>query len=303
MQRLGLCCLFRKEKISFRSTTVAYVKGLSGEDFFSYISTIILHNVQNLLAAVLYCSEHGIGDFRVTSKLFPLYTHPELGYKIDDLPDRVPILKTLRIVKRRARAKNFRLTFHPDQFVVLSSPSDDVVARSIQELEYHGFMADLIGADVINLHGGGGYGDKEKALERFVGNFGKLSSVVRERLTLENDDRVYTPSELLPLCQSIKIPLVYDVHHHRCLKDGLSVEEATTQALATWNREPLFHVSSPKGGWSTKRPQFHDDFIDPRDVPTCWRQIDPLTIEVEAKAKEVAVLRLRKSLLKADWGL
>ena len=44
------------------------------------------------------------------------------------------------------------------------------------------------------------------------------------------------------------ILLVYDVHHHRCNPDGLSVEEATSQAMATWDREPLFpHLQSAGG--------------------------------------------------------
>ena len=53
---------------------------------------------------------------------------------------------------------------------------------------------------------------------------------MRSRLTLENDDKVYTPADLLPVCTEMKVPLVYDVHHHRCLPDGLSVEAATEKA-------------------------------------------------------------------------
>jgi UV DNA damage endonuclease len=91
------------------------------------------------------------------------------------------------------------------------------------------------------------------------------------------------------------VPLVYDVHHHRCLPDGLSVEEATEQALATWNREPLLHISSPLEGWSGTKPQPHHDFIDLADFPACWRGLH-VTIEVEAKAKELAVLQLKRQV-------
>jgi UV DNA damage endonuclease len=88
---------------------------------------------------------------------------------------------------------------------------------------------------------------------------------------------------------------VYDVHHHRCLPDGLSVEEATEQAMATWNREPLLHISSPLEGWSGPKPQRHHDFIDLADFPDCWRGLNA-TIEVEAKAKELAVLQLKQQV-------
>jgi UV DNA damage endonuclease len=52
-------------------------------------------------------------------------------------------------------------------------------------------------------------------------------------LTLENDDISYTVSDLLPVCDKLAIPLVYDVHHHRCNPDGLPVEEATQLPEAT----------------------------------------------------------------------
>ena len=139
------------------------------------------------------------------------------------------------------------------------------------------------------------YGDKRKALEDLARNLGRLSQRARSRLTFENDDTVYTPADLLPLCRAEGVPLVYDVHHHRCHGDGLSEAEATERALATWGREPLFHLSSPLAGWEGPKPERHHDFIDLRDFPVCWRGLD-LTVEVEAKAKEVTVLKLMSDL-------
>jgi UV DNA damage endonuclease len=117
------------------------------------------------------------------------------------------------------------------------------------------------------------------------------SPVTRARLTVENDDKIYTPADLLPLCRAEGLPLVYDVHHHRCHGDELTELEATKQATATWNREPLFHISSPREGWDGPKPERHHDFIDPNDFPQCWFKRD-LTVEVEAKARELAVLGL-----------
>ncbi len=114
-------------------------------------------------------------------------------------------------------------------------------------------------------------------------------------MTVENDDKMFTPADLLPVCRTTGIPLVYDVHHHRCNQDGLSEEEATEQAIGAWNREPLFHISSPIEGWDGPRPERHHDFIDLMDFPSCWHGHD-LTVEVEAKAKEVAVLKLKNEL-------
>jgi len=91
------------------------------------------------------------------------------------------------------------------------------------------------------------------------------------------------------------IPLVYDVHHHRCLKDNLSVSDAICLATDTWNREPLFHISSPVNGWQSNDMRNHNDFIDIIDFPRIWLSMK-VTIEVEAKSKELAVLKLMKDL-------
>ncbi len=92
-----------------------------------------------------------------------------------------------------------------------------------------------------------------------------------------------------------------DVHHHRCNRDELSEEEATEHALATWDREPLFHVSSPIDGWTGPKPERHHDFLDVQDFPIHWLGLD-VTVEIEAKAKEVAVLKLKKELDGAQTG-
>jgi len=242
----------------------------------------------------------GIGAFRITTPFFPRYTHPEVGYTLDDLPAVDEIRAKLSEVNQLRSRLDIRLSFHPDQFVSISSPREDVVRRSVAELEYQGLLAEMIGADVINIHAGGRQGGKNAALNRLTDNFSLLSARVRSRLTLENDDISYTVEDLVPVCDRLGIPLVYDVHHHRCNADGLSVREATRRALATWQRcgrEPLFHLSSPRGGWESRNPRLHADYIDPGDFPDCWHSLD-LTVDVEAKAKELAVVRLM-----ADLGL
>jgi len=303
--RLGLCCTFKEAPISFRTTTVRHLTNLrasSGKEF-AYLSAIAKDNCQSLLKAIQYCSSNRIGAFRINSQFLPAYTHPEVGYTLDDLPESDEIKHLLHTAKNLAQERNIRLTFHPDQFVVLNSPRSEVVEQSILELEYHGILADLVGADVINIHGGGAYGNKAEALDRFAINFSRLSPNVREKLTLENDDRTYTPSDLIDFCKRIGIPFVYDVHHHRCLPDTLSIEEATALALSTWNREPLFHLSSPKDGWKSPKPHLHHDFINVLDMPEFWISIRPLTIDIEAKGKELALSMLRNDLKNSGWKI
>lgn len=294
--RLGLCCTFREEQISFKSRQATYLKRFSEKERLNLISTTVLHNATALIQALEYCGRVGIGSFRINSRFLPLKTHPELDYRLEDLPDIFLISELLETGSLFRRTRNIRLTFHPDQFILLSSPRKDVTRQSIRDLEYHGELAELLGADVITIHGGGAYGEPKASLERLERNIEQLSPRVRQRLTLENDDRVYTPEQLLPICNKLLVPLVYDVHHHRCLKDSLSIEQATAEARATWDREPLFHLSSPKDGWAAADTRKHHDYIDPDDVPAAWHGFD-LTVEVEAKAKELAVLRLQQDLV------
>jgi UV DNA damage endonuclease len=297
MIRLGLCCLFRDQPIKFRRKTAKALQGSSRKERLAVLSDLCLDNARALQQALAYCLDHGIGDFRINSQILPLYTHPELGYRIEDLPASAEIIQTFEDCRSFCSRHGLRTTFHPDQFILLSSPSEDVTRRSIAELDYQAELAEVVGADVINIHGGGAYGAKEPALLRFRRRLTRLRPAVRERLTLENDDKIYTPRDLLPLCRDEGLPFVYDVHHHRCLADGLEVSEVTEAALQTWNREPVFHVSSPREGWEGKTPRFHHDFLDPGDFPVLWLTLGrDLTVEVEAKAKEAAVNRLRKDL-------
>jgi UV DNA damage endonuclease len=264
-------------------------------DALAKLSGLCLANADALLRALQFCADNGIGCFRVVSQILPLKTHPTCGYEIDELPDGDEIIQRFKACGQFAKQHDLRTCFHPDQFVVLNSQRPEVVEASIRELEYQAEVAEWIGADVLNIHGGGAYGDKQKALADFARNLDRLSPRTRQRLTVENDDKIFTPRDLLAICTANGIPLVYDVHHHRCHPDGLTVEEATNQATATWDREPLFHISSPLETWDGPKPERHHDFIDVKDLPACWLN-RKITVEVEAKAKEVAVVKLKEAL-------
>ena len=178
-------------------------------------------NAEALLAALQFCARNDIGCFRINSQILPLKTHPQHGYRIEELPGGTEIVRRFQECGALARRLHLRTCFHPDQFVVLNSLRPEVVEASIRELEYQCEVAEWVGADVVNVHGGGAYGDKAKALDTLARNLQRLTSRARSRLTVENDDRVFSPADLLPLCRAEGLPLVYDVHHHRCCRDEL----------------------------------------------------------------------------------
>ena len=293
--RLGLCCQFVAAPIKFRIATATALQRLPRPEQLARFADLCAGNARALLAALEFCAAHGIGSFRILSPILPVKTHPTVGYRVAELPGGAAIEAQFRRCGEFARAHGIRTGFHPDQFVVLNSPNPDIVARAVADLESQAELAEWTQADTVNIHGGGGYGDKVAALDRFRRNLDLLSPRARTRLTVENDDKTFTPADLLPLCQAEGIPIVYDAHHHRCLPDGLTVAEATAAARLTWNREPLFHLSSPLAGWTGPQPERHHDYIDPSDFPAAWHGW-PLTVEVEAKAKELAVAKLQQDL-------
>jgi UV DNA damage endonuclease len=294
--RWGLCCQFLDSPIKFRAATHRYVASLESRVARRYLGEIARHNAHALIQAVERCHQLGIGAFRITSQILPLATHPDSGYLLERLDPSGEVEATFALAADLARSYDVRLSFHPDQFVVLNSAYEQVVRMALAELELQGSLAELAGADTVVLHVGGATGGVPAALERLQRGIERLSPRMRERLALENDDRQFAPRDLLPVCRREGIPLVYDVHHHRCHPDGLSIEEATELAAETWEgREPWCHLSSPKGGWAAMNVRAHADYIDPNDFPEAWLG-RAMTIDVEAKAKERAVLAISSEL-------
>ncbi len=294
--RWGLCCQFLDAPITFRTATHRYVRSLEPRVAGRYLAEIAAHNAAALAAAIERCHWLGIGAFRVNSQVLPLATHPITGYSLERLDPSGAIAGAFQWAGALAAAYDIRLSLHPDQFVVLNSEREAVVRSAVQELEHQARIAELIGADVICLHGGGAAGGFAAAIERLERGLELLSPRVRERLAFENDDRCFTPWSLLPLCRRSGVPLVYDVHHHRCLPDQLSIEDATELAAETWQeREQYCHLSSPKAGWEGPNSRAHADYIDPADFPDAWLERS-ITVDVEAKAKERAVVAIMQSL-------
>ena len=294
--RWGLCCQFADDGVHFRQATHRYVWSLTPRQRAGYLRDIARANAIALGHAILRCHDLGIGAFRVSSQILPLVTHPISGYTLESLdPDGV-ITRSFARAGEIARKLDVRLSFHPDQFVVLNSKRQEVVATSVRELDAQAQLATVIGADTITLHVGGMTDGKGAALDRIERNLEVLSPEARQRLALENDDRMFTVRDLHALCLRTDIPLVYDVHHHRCNPDGYDIETATSLAIETWKgREPWMHIASPRDGNGASNPRPHAVYIDPADFPSEWLHRS-ITVDVEAKAKDEAVLELRKRL-------
>lgn len=74
-----------------------------------------------------------------------------------------------------------------------------------------------------------------------------------------------------------------------------NIEESLKTALSTWKTKPLTHISSSKCiEDSNSTPTAHADFIYD-EILTFNMEFD---IEIEAKKKDLALLRYRKEFLK-----
>lgn len=119
--RLGLCCLFLEEPgVRFRTATARVMGKWSPEVRREKLLDITHANFDALVAAIRACGRLGISAFRVMSGLLPLATHPDYLYGLDDV--RPATLDLVAEAARLARDASIRLSFHPDQFVLLGSP-------------------------------------------------------------------------------------------------------------------------------------------------------------------------------------
>lgn len=262
-----------------------------------------------------YVHSHHIHFYRLAGQLAPYATHPDLPQfhrQIDECGRELAAMGDL------ARLYGLRLSMHPGHYIQLSSPVTERVARAHLELEMTATLLDALGLGpeaVVVVHVGGVYEDKTRSLERFVRNFEGLSITVRNRLALENDDRNYDLQELLWVHRRTGVRLVLDVLHHRCLNsDDQPIQEALATALATWppDQKPKIHFSSPRtelrylqrdGQRHVQMPLVnqHSDFLNPFEFIDLLRgavqaRQRPFDIMLEAKAKELALVRLREQV-------
>ena len=212
-----------------------------------------------------------------------------------------------------ARRLGVRLSFHPGQFCVLASESDEIVERSILEFEYHADMARWMGYGEtwhdhgfkINVHLSGKGGPA-----KFLQTLKRLSPEARNLITIENDEMTNGLDTTLAVAQHVA--LVLDVHHH-WINTGEYIEPTdvrTARVVDSWRGvRPVLHYSVSREdilvdhdrtvrpdlaellarGYKKQKLRAHSDF--------CWNRAvndwvlgfaDRFDIQVEAKGKNLA---------------
>lgn len=248
-------------------------------------------NLECLMKMLEFNVAHGLLFFRITSDLVPFASHPV--NRFDWQKHFAPFFES---IGRYARSHGVRLSMHPDQFVLLNSPSEEVTARSIAELEYHVAVLEAMGLGQdakVQIHVGGVYGDKRVALERFVRRWDLLPSRLTERIVVENDERLYSLKDCLSISKRVGVPVVFDWFHHRLFSSGEGLAWALERVAATWAKEdgpPIVDYSSQEPG---ARPGSHAHTIDLDDFKTFLEESRPFDFDLmlEIKDKEASALK------------
>ena len=219
----------------------------------SYSEERLIQAVKNnldCLATILnYNVQKGFMFFRISSDVIPFASHPVCTF---DWPGHFS--SKLKNIGRFIRIHKIRISMHPDQFVLINALKDEVVERSIRELEYHCTLLDEMGLDrtaKIQIHVGGVYGDRRQAIERFADRYKSLSAALKRRLIVENDDRLYDLKDCLSVHEKTTIPILFDVFHHQCLNKGESLRKGLELAGQTWKKSdgiPMVDYSNQQPG-------------------------------------------------------
>ncbi|MHA6246955.1 UV DNA damage repair endonuclease UvsE [Pontibacter sp. CAU 1760] len=263
----------------------------------SYSEERLIETVEMNLACLRrileYNVQHGLLFFRLTSDLVPFASHEVNQYNWQE-----HFKMTFRRLGNYIKANNMRISMHPDQFVVLNSPNAQTVRNSVAELVYQGSVLDLMGLDTsakLQIHGGGAYGDKPAAIERFAEVYHtQLPDAVKARLCVENDDRTYTLQDCLQLHESTGMPIIFDNLHHECVNNGEPMREAVAMAASTWQPERdgilMMDYSSQapderrgKHIQSIQEQLFHDFLVETEGMD--------MDIMLEIKDKEASALK------------
>jgi len=268
IQRIGFACklaeINKKGEISSvegyntGGTTHAWAKRQKSRQIVEdKLIEIAKRNITNTHNLVKYVSklDPQLRMLRITSDMLSFYTMDEFKpfWQRHDVQD--SLARWFAPIGETARANDVRLSFHPDQFVVLASDRPEVVNKSIEEFEYHVDMARWMGygskfQDIkINVHISGRQGPAgiKSVLSR-------LTPEARNSITIENDEISWGIESSLELAHDLA--LVLDVHHH-WVKTGEYIDPSDDRIkrfIDSWRGvRPVIHFSTSREDGSIER--------------------------------------------------
>lgn len=339
-KRIGFCCKWIDypsqvngikptddcKKYNTGTTTVAWLRRQSQSVAEDKLWSLMKQNIEATRKLVTRVGEldEQLRMVRISSDLLPVYTHDEYKYFWHQRDVRDYASRQFAKIGDIARDRGVRLSFHPGQFCVLASDSEDIVARSIEEFEYHVDMARWMGYGSawhdhgfkINVHISGRQGPDgiRKALSQ-------MTPEARNLITIENEEMTHGLEDCL--CLADMVPIVLDIHHN-WVREGTYIEsgdDSVQRVVDSWrgvrptchysvSREDLLVDHCPNtlpdyaallaSGHKKQKLRAHSDFYWNRAVND-WALsfLDQFDIMAESKAKNLASQRLYEQYKRA----
>ena len=316
--KLGLVCISEQLKsinkdIAFRTMTRKRFNDLTALHDRDYaikeLSERILVNIEVTGLVIDHCEQKNISHYRLTCAGFPLITDPTLDLTYEKLHNHTQITSDLEKLGEQVRNSSVSIGSHPDQFNVLASLNEASVIKTIAELNFQTSIIDKMNMPKdhtvpVNIHINASPSNKTASIaeqvadvgDRFYKAFKQCNDSVRNRLTIENEDKgFFSVQHILMFHQYLKdtydvaIPICYDNLHDVCNNTcDNDVETNMNLCLETWPNdvEPVFHWSEGK---EDKMRSHRDYYTDNFFPPMAHRSIK---WECEVKAKDYAICQL-----------
>lgn len=287
------CTELREEGIfTSRTLRLATYK----EKGLDYVKSLAMQNLVDLQKILEWNVENDITFYRMSSEMFPFASHVIYGYDLSFAD------KLLKSIGAYAKKHGIRLTMHPSHFNSMSALRASVVTNTIADLTHHCEIFDRMKLDrnsVLILHGGGTYNDKDASLERLYVNLKALPKKIRDRIVFENCEMSYNVTDLLPISEKLKIPIVIDFHHDSIYPAVKRIEFYYDRIFAVWQARkmmPKIHVSNSEPGVTIldnkPKRRKHSELIT--FLHKSLEKIKfPLDIMLECKLKEQSIFLLR----------
>jgi UV DNA damage repair endonuclease len=257
IKRMGFACKWAEinkkgeissvEGLNTGGTTLAWANRNKRDIVEQKIIDVAKQNIMNThnLVKKVASLPKPLRMLRLTSDMFSFYTHDDYKdfWKSQYVQD--CLARWMAPIGETARKNDVRVSFHPDQFVVLASDRPEVVNKSIEEFEYHADMARFMGygkqfQDIkINVHISGRQGP-----EGIRQAYQRLSPEARNSITIENEENAWGLDDCLSL--SDLLPIVLDIHHN-WVREGEYIEttdERIKRIIDSWRGvRPVIHYS------------------------------------------------------------
>ena len=184
--------------------TFSSIAEQSGQDeALSELGKRILHNLDLTENIIEFIPKVNINHYRISSSIFSLASDfsDKLKVQVSELPNYKDILNKIRSIGVVARQNSVTLSVYPDSTNSLISDDDEVIDRTVNELNFHSWFFDNAGfpsnasnpiiIKPLSQPKDNTHKSAVECVQKFYENFQKLKEETQNRLVVQNEDQGY----------------------------------------------------------------------------------------------------------------